>query len=110
MKTMADLIEFNTETFHDTYILRVLEDTAVDVLTMDVDFPVDWFESKYEKRQIVFRDAFNYQVHEQDFSGSPQILKISIVEKSQHGTQYRMETNAGYREIWCRSVELIDAA
>lgn len=29
---------------------------------MDVDFPVDWFESKYERRQLVFRDAFNYQV------------------------------------------------
>lgn len=74
---MSESIEFDTETFHDTYILRVVEDASVDVITMDVDFPVDWFESKYERRRLVFRDAFNYQVHEQDFSGSPQILRMS---------------------------------
>ncbi len=60
-------IEFVTENFHDTYILSVLEDTATDIISMFVNFPVDWHKSIYEKRRIVFYNAFNYQVQELRF-------------------------------------------
>ena len=101
-------IEFNTENFHDTYILSVFEDTATDTITMSVDFPVDWLESIYEKKLLVFSDAFKYQVHELKFQGSPEILKIEIIEKKDWWIRFRLDTNAGYREISCESVELID--
>lgn len=101
-------IEFNTENFHDTYILSVFEDTATDTISMFVDFPVNWHESIYEKKRLVFSNAFNYQVHEMPFSGSPEILEIEVMEQKESWTRFRLNTNAGYREVSCDSVELLD--
>jgi len=101
-------VEFTTENFHDTYILSVFEDTSMDTIKMAVDFPINWHESVYEKKQLVFSNAFNYQVHEMPFSGSPEILEIHILEKKDGWTKFRLNTNAGYREICCDSVELLD--
>ncbi len=100
--------EFNTENFHDTYILSVFEDTATDTITMYVNFPVDWSESVYEKKRLIFLNAFNYQVHEMKFQGSPEILEIKTLEKKDGWTKFKLETNAGYREISCDSVDLVD--
>lgn len=101
-------IEFNTENFHDTYILSVFEDTALDTITMSVDFPVNWHESIYEKKRLIFSNAFNYQVHEMPFSKSPEILEIEITDRKDWWTKFRLVTNAGYREISCELVELVD--
>ena len=68
--------EFTTENFHDTYILSVFENTKTDTINMSVDFPINWHESIYENKRLVFSNAYNYQVHEMPFSGSPQILEI----------------------------------
>lgn len=101
-------IKFNTENFHDTYILSVFEDTATDSITIYVDFPTDWFESIYEKKRLVFSNAYNYQVHEIPFQGSPSILEIEIIERKDRWIRFRLNTNAGFREISCEKVELID--
>ena len=101
-------LEFNTENFHDTYILSVFEDTKTDEIIMKVDFPVNWHESIYEKKRVVFTNAFNYQVHEMPFLGSPQILEIEIVEQKEGWKRFRFNTNAGYREISCSTVNFLD--
>jgi hypothetical protein len=40
--------------FHDTQILRVIEDCAADTLTMQVEYPVDWEPNLFEKALFGF--------------------------------------------------------
>ena len=56
------VVNFTTDDFHDTYILSAFQDKQDETLTMEVDFPVDWFESKYEKRSLRFNRARDYKV------------------------------------------------
>jgi hypothetical protein len=102
--------------FHDTQILRVVEDTATDTLTMYVDYPVDWQRGVFEHRRLVFSDAYNYQVHEMPFSGVPTILDVDVLETNDpltrqypdtnRWTRLRLKTNAGFRDVSCVSVTL----
>jgi hypothetical protein len=103
------MLDISTLELHDTRILRVTEDTSADQLIMDVDYPADWFESRYEARRLAFTDAFNYQVHEGPFAGVPTILRVQVVGGEDGWTRLRLETNAGFREVSCKSVELIRA-
>jgi hypothetical protein len=101
------VVNFTTDDFHDTYILSVSEDKQDESLIMEVDFPADWFESKYEKRTLRFNRARNYQVREIPFEGSPQILEVKASATAGGLTHYTLETNAGTREITCESVEFV---
>lgn len=101
------LINFTTDDFHDTYILAVVEDKHHETLTMDVDFPVDWFESKYEKRTLRFNRVSDYSMREIPFEGPPEILAVKASATSSGSTHYTIETNAGSREITCESVEFV---
>ena len=93
--------------FHDTQILRVIEDTEGDILSMEVDYPVNWENNEFEPRTLVFADAYNYQVHEMPFWGSPMILEMEVLGKTDRWTHLRLRTNAGYRDVSCVSVELL---
>jgi len=103
--------------FHDTQILRVIEDTATDELTMHVDYPVDWENGVFEHRKLIFSNAYNYQVHEIPFSGIPTILNVDILETNDswthlhpdtnRWTRLRIQTNAGFRDVSCVSVMLV---
>jgi len=93
--------------FHDTEILRVIEDTATDILTMEVDYPVDWQNNKFEKRLLIFNNVLNYQVFEGPFHGCPTILEVSVVDTTGDRSRLRLETTAGYRELTCSAVKLI---
>ena len=92
--------------FHDTQILRVIEDTATDTLTMDVEYPTDWEHNRFERRVLTFSDANNYQVFEIPFSGPPTILAVEVISTADRWSRLRLETNAGYREVSCVSVTL----
>ena len=93
--------------FHDTQILRVIEDSEADTLSMEVIYPVDWENNEFEPRTLVFTDAYNYQVHEMPFLGSPMILEVEVLGKNDRWTNLRLLTNAGYRDVTCVSVELL---
>ena len=92
--------------FHDTQILRVIEDTATDTLTMDVDYPTDWEHNRFERRALIFSDAHSYQVFEIPFAGPPTILDAEVISTSDRWSRLRLQTNAGYRELSCVSVTL----
>lgn len=93
--------------FHDAQILRVVEDTVAGTLSMEVIYPIDWELNKFEPRTLVFADAYNYQVHEMPFWGSPMILDVEILGRTDRWTHLRLQTNAGYRDVSCVSVELL---
>lgn len=93
--------------FHDTQILRVIEENETDTLIMNVDYPVNWEHNIFEHRKIVFYDAYNYQVHEMPFSGIPTIIEINILGTTNRWTHLRIQTNSGFRNVSCVSVRLI---
>ncbi len=94
--------------FHDTRILRVVEDPAADLLTMEVQYPTDWDNNVFALRHLVFEDAHSYQVAEGPFHGSPTILDASIVGSHLRWSRLRLDTNAGFREVFCVAVRLVD--
>ena len=91
--------------FHDTQILRVIEDCATDTLTMEVEYPVDWENNVFEKRLLVFDDVYSYQVFEGPFQGQPTILDAEIVGGD---GRIRLNTNAGRRELYCTGVNICE--
>ena len=76
------LVDISGIHFHDTQILRVVENTAADTLTMHVEYPADWEHSISERRTLIFSDAHNYQVFEFPFSGPPTILAAEVIGTS----------------------------
>jgi hypothetical protein len=92
--------------FHDTQILKVIEDLGNHVLTMEVDYPVDWNNNEFERRRLVFENALNYQVTEIAFHGLPTILDAKVLFEEDERTRIRLETNAGHRDISCSVVKI----
>jgi hypothetical protein len=101
-------MDISTIHFHDTQILRVIEDCATDTLTMEVDSPVDWERNIFKKRLLVFENVHGYQVSEGPFLGCPTILDASIISADGTWSRVRLETNAGTRELSCTEVRLIE--
>lgn len=56
---------------HDARLLRAVEDTATDTLTMEVDLPRDEWSDELVPRLLVFSDAYGYQVCEGRSRGAP---------------------------------------
>ena len=94
--------------FHDTEILRVIEDCGANTLTMEVEYPVDWEHNVFERRLLIFDDVHSYQVFEQPFDGSPMILDAEIVGSEGRWSRLRLDTNAGRRELNCTAVRLCE--
>ena len=92
--------------FHDTKILKVIEDTRDDLLTMEVNYPVDWDKNEFEKRKLIFENVLNYQVNEIAFRGMPTILDAKVLQQDERRTRIRLETNAGHRDLSCSAVRL----
>lgn len=101
-------MDISTIHFHDTQILRVIEDCVADTLTMEVEYPVDWECNVFERRLLVFDDVHSYQVFEQPFHGSPTILDAKVVATEGRWTRLRLDTNAGRRELSCTGVRLCE--
>jgi hypothetical protein len=94
--------------FHDTQILRAIEDCAADTLTMEVEYPVDWESNIFEKRLLIFDDVHGYQIFEGPFHGLPTILDAEIVGTEGRWSRLRLDTNAGRRELYCTAVRVCD--
>jgi hypothetical protein len=99
-------VDLSSIHFHDTKIFKVIEDTENDLLTMEVNYPVDWNNNEFEKRRLVFENILNYQVNEIAFSGSPTILDARILQEEERRTRIRLETNAGHRDLSCSAINL----
>lgn len=101
-------MDISTIHFHDTQILRVVEDCEADTLTMEVEYPVDWERNIFEKRLLVFEDVHAYQILDGPFQGCPTILDASIIGTDGRWSRLRLETNAGRRELSCTAVKLVE--
>lgn len=94
--------------FHDTRLLRALEDTAKDTLTFEVDYPTNWDTNTFERRWIVFDNMLDYRVCEGPFQGAPTILDAQITgDDAAVRFQLQIDTNAGTRYLSCTEVRLL---
>ncbi len=92
--------------FHDSVVYRVTESTEENSLSFEVDYPIDWDKGIYERKVIKFMDVLDYEVHEGPFVGPPTFLEWSIVGVDNGREVVRLETNAGYRQLAFKEVEL----
>jgi hypothetical protein len=93
---------------HDGRLLRIIEDTKRDTLTMEVDLPANPDSDGLVPRLLVFDDVHSYKVFEVPFSGIPAILDMQLVGEQGRWQQVRIDTNAGYRELFCKGVRVLD--
>ena len=93
--------------FHDSVLLRVIEDPEADDLIFEVDYPVDWDNNLFEKRYIVFGDVLGYTIDEGPFSGAPTLLDYSDVSEVGDRRTVTLQTNAGTRKLLFRTVDLV---
>ncbi len=92
---------------HDGRLLRVIEEAQRGTLTMEVELPVSPHSDELAPRVIVFDDVHSYQVFEGPFQGCPSILDMQVVGEQGRWQRIRLETNAGYRELFCTGVRVL---
>ena len=96
---------------HDGTLLRVIEDTQKETVTMEVLLPADPMSDDLVPRLLVFSDVYGYQIFEGRQDGCPTILDLSVVEKLGNlgkWSRVRLDTNHGYRELCCTSVRVCE--
>ncbi len=91
---------------HDGRLLRVTEDTEQCALTMEAMLPVSPMSDDLEPGCLVFEDIYGYQVFEGPISGPLTILDINVVGREGRWWLVRLETDAGHRQVFCRSVQV----
>jgi hypothetical protein len=100
-------IEISDIYVHDAQLYRVIEDIEANTVTMEVDLPILERNEEQEPRLLVFDGAYNYKVFEQPWDGPVTILDMKVINEQKAGCHVRVETNAGYRELFCTGVRVI---
>ena len=101
-------MEISSIYVHDGRLLRVIEDTGRDTLTMEVELPASPENDALVPRLFVFEDVHGYQVFDGPFEGIPAILDMRIVGEQGRWRRVRIDTNAGYRELYCTAVRVVE--
>lgn len=87
--------------WHDSLILGVRITPEKDVIEIRLLYPEDWQSNTFTEKTVVFEDAYGYKEFQGPFEGSPTIISVEVVGKIDRWSQLRIETNAGYCEIYC---------
>jgi hypothetical protein len=93
---------------HDAQLHRVIDDIEAKTVTFEVELPILERDEKQEPRLLVFDDAYNYQVFELAWHGLVTILDMHVVGEEGRRRQVRIETNAGYRQLICSGVRVVE--
>lgn len=93
---------------HDGKLLRVVEDMEQDKIRMIVLLPANPTSDELVPRLLVFEDVYGYQIFEGRVDGAPVMLNLSVVGKWQHWSRVRLDTNYGYRELYCKSLRVCE--
>ncbi len=102
---------FNEISFHDSQILKVIENPNGQIIDFLLDFPTDWENNIFDEKVLRFEDVTFYYIDEIPFDGFPTILNIINLgeitkdlstEKNKWivtRNKIKIETNAGHRII-----------
>ncbi len=92
--------------FHDSVLNAVIENTVIDELRFDVDYPTDWDNNVFSQAYIVFSNVKEYEIHEIPFDGSPIIMGYEIISEADNRCKVKLNTNAGYRMFSYEKVDI----
>ena len=107
--------------FHDAQILSVTENSEQHSFEFLLDFPVDWDNNVFERKNLKFTDVITYSIEEIPFAGNPTILNIinfGLITKVfgegrnqivAERTKIEIQTNAGNRIIEFVTCDLLPA-
>jgi|JI6StandDraft_1071083.scaffolds.fasta_scaffold19748_5 hypothetical protein len=90
--------------WHDSLILYVHITPERDRIEMHLLCPEEWRSNTFTEQTVIFENAYGYKEFEGPIEGSPTILSVSIAGQNEQWSLVRLETNAGYREVYCRDV------
>lgn len=97
-------ITLNDIHWHDSLILYVRLVPEDDRVEMRLLYPEEWHSNTFTEKTVIFENAYGYKEFEGPIDGSPTILSASISGTSDQWSRIHLETNAGYREVYCRDV------
>jgi len=66
----------NEISFHDSKVLKVIENPDEQTLDFFIDFPTDWENNIFEHKILRFKDVTFYSIEEIPFRGLPTILNV----------------------------------
>jgi len=92
--------------WHDSLILYVHLIPERDRVEMRVLYPEEWRSNIFSEQTVIFENAYGYKEFEGPIEGTPTILSASISGANDQWSLVRLETNAGYREVYCCDVYL----
>ena len=94
--------------FHDSELESLIELPMKDQLILNVQYPTDWEKNEFEPRSIVFHGFVELEIKEIPFEGNPTILDALVITTEGEYATVKLETNAGYRLVKAKSVNLED--
>ena len=90
--------------WHDSLILSVRITPERDRIEMRLLLPEEARSNTFAEQTVIFEDAYGYKEFEGPFQGAPAILSVAIVGQNAQWSLLRIDTNAGYRELFCVDV------
>jgi hypothetical protein len=93
---------------HDGTLLRVIEDTAQEKLSMAVLLPASPTSDDLVPRLLVFEGVHDYQISEGRVEGAVTMVDLSVVGRSGSHCRVRLDTNRGFREFYCVSARVCE--
>ncbi|MEK9951844.1 MAG: hypothetical protein VW687_06775 [Curvibacter sp.] len=94
--------------WHDSLVLSVRIVPEKDTVEMRLLYPEEWRKNSFAERTVIFEEAYGYKEFEGPIYGSPTILSAQIAGSEGDCKLMRLETNAGYRELFCKDVFLVE--
>lgn len=94
--------------WHDSIVLGVTLLPENDMLQLHLSYPENWETDTHAERTVLFEDAYGYKEFEGPFLGSPTILAATIIGNNEQWKLLRLDTNAGYRELFFKEVTLLE--
>ncbi|GAB6197326.1 hypothetical protein [Lysobacter xanthus] len=92
--------------WHDCIVRSVLVLPEIAQVALRVQYPVDWEANRFEVGTIRLLEAYGYKEHEGPCAGAPAILGATSELQAGGHQLLRLETNAGYREVFCTGILL----
>jgi hypothetical protein len=93
--------------WHDARVFRIVEDTIVHSLTMELDClrEPDW--RTFERLEVTFEGVYGYEALEGPCTGQLVLLGASIIEQDGRWTKIRLDTTFGVRELHCSGIRVV---
>ena len=102
-------MDISTIYIHDGRLLRVIEDAKAATLTMECELPATVSSDDLVPRLLVFENVYYYRVCEGPIVGYPTLLGLEIIGERVGLTSLRLDTTAGYRELDCSAVRIVES-